>query len=87
MGDTISVGTLRKNPTQMLRDVRAGARYTITDHGQPVADVVPRDDVRWVPVGEVNDLLAELGADDQWAREIAEERRAAELSDPWEETP
>lgn len=40
MANTISIGELRQNPTQMLREVKAGATYVITDCGEPIADVV-----------------------------------------------
>ncbi|MGB4777101.1 type II toxin-antitoxin system Phd/YefM family antitoxin [Microbacterium sp.] len=39
--NTITVGQLRQNPTQMLADVEAGATYTITRHNQEIARVVP----------------------------------------------
>lgn len=50
MTNTISIGELRQNPTRMLREVRAGATYVITDHGQPVVEVTARREPRWVPV-------------------------------------
>jgi len=38
---TISVGELRQNPTQMLREVESGETYVITRHGREVGRVVP----------------------------------------------
>ena len=84
MSKTISVGELRQNPTRMLREVRAGATYTVTDHGEPIAEIVARRQPRWVPGGEIDSLLRELGADEAWAREIAAERAAVDVVDPWE---
>ncbi|MBX3071942.1 MAG: type II toxin-antitoxin system prevent-host-death family antitoxin [Thermomicrobiales bacterium] len=84
MAKTISIGELRQNPTQMLREVRRGASYTITDHGEPVAEVVAHRSPRWVPSEDVDALLRELGADDVWAREIAADRAAVEADDPWQ---
>lgn len=84
MANTISVGELRQNPTRMLREVKAGATYTITDHGEPVAEVAAGPQPRWVPSEEIDALLGELGADDAWAREIASDRAAVDLTDPWE---
>ena len=84
MGKTISVGQLRQNPTQMLREVRAGATYTITDHGEPVAEVAGSRRQTWIPASQVDALLKELGADVEWAREIAEGRAAEPVTDPWE---
>jgi prevent-host-death family protein len=82
--NTISVGELRQNPTSMLRAVKAGATYVVTDHGEPVAEVAPRRERRWVPTAEVDAVLSELGADEAWAREIADARRAERADDPWE---
>ena len=84
MRETISVGELRQNPTRMLRAVRAGATYTITDHGEPVAEVVTVRRQRWVPGPEVDALLRELGADDAWAGDIAHDRAAQDMADSWE---
>lgn len=83
MSRTISVGELRQNPTRMLREVRAGATYTVTDHGEPIAEVAARRRPHWVPVDEFDSLLRELGADEAWAREIATERAAIDVADPW----
>lgn len=85
MTHSISVGQLRQNPTRMLRDVRAGASYTVTDHGEPIAAVVPRRGHRWIPSEEVGALLRALGADEAWAQEITEGRSAEETVDPWED--
>jgi len=84
MSSTISVGELRQNPTRMLREVKAGATYTITDHGEPIAEVVALRPHRWIPSGEVDALLRELGADDAWARDVAAARAAETPVDPWE---
>lgn len=84
MAKTISVGELRQNPTRMLREVKAGASYTVTDHGEPVAEIVARAQQRWVPSGEIDGLLRELGADAAWAREITSDRAAVDATDPWE---
>lgn len=83
MAHTISIGQLRQNPTRMLRDVRSGARYTITDHGEPVASVTSIRTARWVPSEDVDALLRELGADAEWAREVDEARADENVSDPW----
>lgn len=84
MADTISIGELRQNPTRMLREVKAGAKYTITDHGDPVAQVVGLRRQSWVPSSELDALLREMGADDDWAAQIADHRVAEPLNDPWE---
>lgn len=83
MDKTISIGELRQNPTRMLREVKAGATYTVTDHGEPVAEITARRQPRWVSSEEVDLLLRELGADDAWAREIAADRAEVDIADPW----
>lgn len=85
MANTISVGELRQNPTRMLREVKAGAVYVITDHGEPVAEVAPRREPRWIPTAEVDALLHELGADDAWQRELEQDRAAVTPADPWDQ--
>lgn len=84
MSKTISVGELRQNPTRMLREVKAGATYTVTDHGEPIAEIAARRQPRWVSGDEIDSVLRELGADEAWAREIATERAAVDVIDPWE---
>lgn len=84
MARTISVGQLRQNPTRMLREVRTGATYTITDHGESVAAVVPRSEPRWVSSEDVGALLRTLGADEDWAQQIDADRAAEDASDPWD---
>lgn len=83
--NTISIGELRQNPTRVLREVKAGETYTITDHGEPVAEITPRRASAWVPSGRVGALLEELGADEAWEREIAASRETTEITDPWED--
>lgn len=84
MVKTISVGELRQNPTRMLREVKAGATYTVTDHGEPIAEIAVRRQPRWVSGDEIDSVLRELGADEAWAQEIAAERAAVDVADPWE---
>lgn len=85
MTKNISIGQLRQNPAPMLRDIKSGATYTITDHGEPVAEVGARRQPRWTPSEDVDTLLRELGADNAWEQEIAADRAVAEITDPWEQ--
>jgi prevent-host-death family protein len=82
VGPVISVGRLRQNPTPMLREVRRGAVYTVTDRGWPVARVVPFAEPRWVPADQANAALAGP-IDSSWAEEITAVRRAEPMDDPW----
>lgn len=79
---SITVGQLRQNPSRMLDDVQDGETYVITNHGRPIADVVPHSDAAWVPVDRAREALAVV-ADPDWARELAEQRADEDLRDPW----
>ncbi len=79
---SITVGQLRQNPTRMLSDVQEGETYTITNHGRPIADVVPHRESAWVPVDAVRELLA-APVEPTWAAELQEQRRDDDLRDPW----
>ena len=83
MEHTISIGQLRQNPTGMIRDVKHGATYTLTDRGQPVADIAPHRPARWRTGGEVGTLLAELGPDPLWIAEAGRLSADDRVRDPW----
>lgn len=80
---TISVGQLRQNPTAMIRAVRAGEQWILTDRGVPVADIVPHRPPQWVPAEEVAELLRHLGPDPELLRQIEAQRAAEVAKDPW----
>jgi prevent-host-death family protein len=82
--NTISIGQLRQNPTQMIRDVVAGAIYTVTDRGRPVADVVPHRSPQWVSGASVDVFLRQLGPEPAWQGELARLRDDVVVADPWE---
>ena len=82
MGHTISIGQLRQNPTAMIRDVKQGATYTLTDRGQPVADIAPHRPERWRMGREASAVLSQLGADLLWMKEARRLRADDELRDP-----
>ncbi len=83
---TISVEQLRQNPTQMIREVRAGATYVLTDRGVPVADIAPHRERRGVPsekaAEELRRISAQLGPDPDWLKLIEEGRNANLLEAP-----
>ena len=83
MEHTISIGQLRQNPTEMIRDVKQGATYTLTDRGQPVAVIAPHRPERWRIGGEVGAVLSQLGADPLWIQQARQLRADDELGDPW----
>lgn len=86
--ETISVGQLRRNPTQMIRDVRAGEDYMLIDRGVPMADIAPHRAPRWVSGVEatvaLRALAQEFGSDFEWQKTIEEWRDTSELRDPWQ---
>ncbi|MCL2470870.1 MAG: type II toxin-antitoxin system prevent-host-death family antitoxin [Propionibacteriaceae bacterium] len=79
----ISVGQLRQNPTEMIRAVRQGGEYVLTDRGVPTARIIPYCPQRWVPADEVRDVLTEF-ADPEWVADIEAFREDNILTDPWE---
>ena len=43
MDETITAAEANRSFSRLLRGVRAGHRYLVTSHGQPVARLVPAD--------------------------------------------
>lgn len=84
MERSISIGQLRQNPTAMIREVKGGAVYTLTDRGQPVADIAPHRPAAWRSGSEAAAILDELGPD-RLSEAEAEQCRAEEAGprDPW----
>jgi len=80
---TISIGHLRQNPTEMIRAVRAGDEYILTDRGLPAARIVPFRPLRWVPADDVRDILNQPG-DPAWVAAIETARDDNSPTDPWE---
>lgn len=80
---TITIGQLRQNPTDMIRSVRSGRRWVLTDRGVPVADIVPHRSHRWVPAEDIAEALNGLRFDAALAAEIEATRDASSMDDPW----
>jgi prevent-host-death family protein len=80
---TISVGQLRQNPTAMIRAVRAGQHWTVTDRGVPVADVIPHVARQWTPIGTIAEALQRVPFDGELAAELDAMRDAETMADPW----
>lgn len=79
MSETIKQSELRNNNAEIMRRVGAGESFTITVHGQPVADLVPhqrhgRRRRRLVPAAEFDAALAQLPPVDlqRWRRDVEE---------------
>lgn len=79
---TISVGRLRQNPTDMIRRVKEGAEYVLTDHGTPVARIVPHSKAAWVSTETMLDALGSA-VDPEWARDLEKLRGSVDMADPF----
>lgn len=66
----------------MVRDLRAGENYVLTDHKAPIADIVPHRTVSWVPIEEVAAVLKKHGRSAAWADELAAARELRDTRDP-----
>lgn len=95
MSETIKQSELRNNNAEIMRRVADGESFTVTVHGQPVADLVPHQRPahrrrRLVPAAEFDEALAALPALDvgQWRQDLreADEIFGADVpKDPWEQ--
>ncbi|MDM4762101.1 type II toxin-antitoxin system prevent-host-death family antitoxin [Galbitalea sp. SE-J8] len=77
---TLTKAQLRQNPSAALRAVEtAAAEYTITDHGRPVARLVPIETVPWVRLTGGSVLGADQPIDPTWLAEWNADRDADRL--------
>jgi prevent-host-death family protein len=66
---TVSIRQLRNETSAVIAAVEAGERVVLTNHGRPVADVVPHvERSRWVPRDLVLEGLATGAAADRGLR-------------------
>lgn len=82
MTHTITVGKLRQNPTNELREVREGAEYVVTDRGVPIARLVPVAQELWISPQRAATIF-EVDVDQAWGVELSEDRLEVEMDDPW----
>ena len=82
MTHTITVGKLRQNPTDELREVREGAEYLVTDRGVPVARLVPIRPDLWVSPEHAATLF-EVDVDAAWGQDVTRDRAEVVMEDPW----
>ena len=80
----ITLGQLRQNPTKMVRDVRDGDDYVLTDRGRPVARIIPFTSKGWVSA-ESAAAAFRHPVDAAWASDLAAYRSASDLRDPFAE--
>ncbi|MGH8920237.1 MAG: type II toxin-antitoxin system Phd/YefM family antitoxin [Actinomycetes bacterium] len=94
MSETIKQSELRNNNAEIMRRVAGGESFTVTVHGQPVADLVPHQRPgtqrrRLVPAAEFDAALAMSSPLDvqQWKRDLreAEDIFGGDMpTDPWD---
>lgn len=70
----------------MLRKVGEGRTVTVTDHGEPVAQISPQPAQRWESVDDVDKLLRAMGPDEALARDLNDGRDAMDPRDPWSDS-
>lgn len=83
MTHTITVGKLRQNPTEELREVREGAEYLVTDRGVPIARLVPVRPDLWVSPEQAATLF-DVDVDAAWSHQVLSDRPVVAMDDPWE---
>jgi prevent-host-death family protein len=81
---------LRNNIGEILRQAEAGAEFTITVRGRPVARLGPPDPPRArrvdVDAETVSAMMAQTPVDDRFSLDLQELRRAEQpVDDPWQD--
>lgn len=95
VSEMIKQSELRNSNAEIMRRVAHGESFTVTVHGQPVADLVPHQRLehrrrRLVPAAEFDEAIAQLPPVDvaRWKRDRAEADvifGEDQPTDPWEE--
>jgi prevent-host-death family protein len=76
---------LRNRSAEVLRDAEAGAEFTITVGGRPVAVLGPQPRKQWIAKNELLTLLRSLPADPRLIEDVADlGGTLADLDDPWQ---
>lgn len=82
--ETLTLAQLRQNPSAALRAVEHdGAEYTITNHGRPVARLVPLQRDGIASAEATARFFATWEPDHVWAAELAADRANDASTDPW----
>lgn len=78
MARNVSVRELRNSTSQVIADLEAGERLTLTVNRRPVADILPHVDERdpWIPAAELRRIIAEAPADEGLLADLVEVRDA-----------
>jgi prevent-host-death family protein len=84
MDESIPQRELRNNISAVLRAAEAGATYTVTVDGRPVAELGPPRPRRWLPRSAVETLLA-TPTDEGLLEDVADHDLDPGLGgDPWD---
>ncbi|HST70374.1 MAG TPA: hypothetical protein VLI94_12045 [Solirubrobacterales bacterium] len=82
MARNISIRELRNSTSDVVSELEAGERLTLTVNRRPVADILPHAEKRdpWVPSSELRRIVHEASADPGLLDDL-EDIRGAELDD------
>jgi antitoxin (DNA-binding transcriptional repressor) of toxin-antitoxin stability system len=82
MGRDVSIRELRNSTSNVIADLEAGERLTLTVNRRPVADILPHLEERepWVPSSELRRIVREAPADPGLLADL-DDVRGAELDD------
>ena len=79
------MGQLRQNPTAALDEVENGETYVVTRHRREIGRLVPPQRGGGASASDFRAAVAASPLTQDWAGEIAEERRDLDdAPDPWE---
>jgi prevent-host-death family protein len=78
----VSIRELRNSTSDVVANLEAGERLTLTVNRRPVADILPHSEQRdpWVPSSELRRIVHEASADPGLLDDL-EDIRGAELDD------
>ena len=84
MAKDVSIRELRNSTSNVIADLEAGERLTLTVNRRPVADILPHIEERepWVPSSELRRIVNEAPADPGLLADLDDVRRAPVCSPP-----
>lgn len=82
---TVSVATLRQNPTQALTEVEQGETYIVTRHNREIARLIPPAPEATVTPEQFQALLRATPLPTDWAGEVKESAADFDGDAPWSE--
>jgi prevent-host-death family protein len=78
MARHVSIRELRNSTADVVAEIEAGERLTLTVNRRPVADILPHSEGRdpWVPAAELRRIVRDASADPELLDDLAEIRTA-----------